>query len=134
MILFALTRLPSRQCRFAGESIQCLSILRWVLGKTRKCKFCQYWIGGQVSYVNFVAKVLRSALLIHSQWTGSAMRIPSAFETEYRNFLRGSGFEEADPRALLSELASRDLSIYVREVYWLSDFIGRLEQETGRAA
>lgn len=56
------------------------------------------------------------------------MRVPKAFTDEYRTFLREAGFDNPDPQALLMELASLSMEVYLKEIAWLSDFIGRVQR------
>jgi len=62
------------------------------------------------------------------------MRVPKTFKEEYEIFLRDSGFDNPDPQALLMELASLSMEVYLKEIAWLSDFIGRIERAKERAA
>jgi hypothetical protein len=56
------------------------------------------------------------------------MRVPKAFTDEYQTFLREAGFDNPDPQALLMELASLSMEVYLKEIAWLSDFIGRVQR------
>lgn len=56
------------------------------------------------------------------------MRVPKAFAEEYSEFLLRSGFDTPDPQALLMELASLSMDVYLKEIAWLSDFIGRVQK------
>ncbi|GGB56707.1 hypothetical protein GCM10011316_31060 [Roseibium aquae] len=60
------------------------------------------------------------------------MHIPHALRPEYRAFLNRTGFDNDNPQALLMELASISLELYIREVAWLSDFLGRIEAVADR--
>jgi len=62
------------------------------------------------------------------------MQVPHAFRHEYQRFLDRTGFDHDDPQGLLMELASISLDLYIREIVWLSDFLGRVEQAKGQAA
>ncbi|CTQ54316.1 hypothetical protein LP7551_02849 [Roseibium album] len=62
------------------------------------------------------------------------MRVPKAFRNEYETFLRDTGLDNQDPQALLMELASLSMEVYLKEIVWLSDFIGKLERTKRRAA
>lgn len=56
------------------------------------------------------------------------MQVPKAFVEEYQTFLRETGFDNPDPQALLMDLASLSMEVYLKEIAWLSDFIGRIER------
>ncbi len=56
------------------------------------------------------------------------MQLPDIFQEEYQVFLSETGFDEPDPQCLLMDLASLSMDMYLKEVAWLSDFIGRLER------
>ncbi|GAB4539111.1 MAG: hypothetical protein Tsb0019_39810 [Roseibium sp.] len=56
------------------------------------------------------------------------MRVPKAFTDEYQTFLREAGFDNPDPQALLMDLASLSMEVYLKEIAWLSDFIGRVQR------
>jgi hypothetical protein len=43
-------------------------------------------------------------------------------------FLLETGFDDPDPQTLLMELASLSMEVYLKEIAWLSDFLGRLEK------
>ncbi|PVB63293.1 hypothetical protein DCO57_00270 [Labrenzia sp. 011] len=62
------------------------------------------------------------------------MRIPEAFREEYQSFLQETGLENPNPQALLMELASLSMDVYLKEIAWLSDFIGRIERAKREAA
>ncbi|MTH95847.1 hypothetical protein E1297_07615 [Roseibium sp. RKSG952] len=62
------------------------------------------------------------------------MTIPSAFKNEYALFLRDNGFEYREPQTLLLELASLSMDVYLKEIAWLSEFIGRVEQSRKEVA
>ena len=62
------------------------------------------------------------------------MKVPKAFSDEYRTFLRETGLDNPNPQALLMELASLSMEVYLREIAWLSDFIGRIERAKKAAA
>lgn len=62
------------------------------------------------------------------------MQVTGAFKSEYEIFLRDSGFREPDPQTLLMQLASLSMEVYLKEIAWLSDFIGRLERDRERVA
>jgi len=62
------------------------------------------------------------------------MTIPHAFRHEYQKFQAQTGFDHEDPRALLMELASMSLELYIREIVWLSDFVGRVDRAAGKVA
>jgi hypothetical protein len=62
------------------------------------------------------------------------MRVPKAFRNEYETFLRDTGFDNQDPQALLMELASLSMSVYLKDIAWLSDFIGKVERTKRQAA
>ncbi|TYC63486.1 hypothetical protein FMN50_03905 [Rhodobacterales bacterium] len=62
------------------------------------------------------------------------MRVPEALEKEYETFLLESGFDNPDPQALLMDLASLSMEVYLKEISWLSEFIGRAERANKRAA
>lgn len=62
------------------------------------------------------------------------MRVPKAFREEYQTFLQETGFDNPNPQALLMELASLSMDVYLKEIAWLSDFIGRIERAKREAA
>jgi hypothetical protein len=62
------------------------------------------------------------------------MRVPKAFSEEYQTFLRESGFDNEDPQALLMDLASLSMEVYLKDIAWLSDFIGRVQRAKKAAA
>lgn len=62
------------------------------------------------------------------------MQVPAAFTEEYQDFLEATGLTGPDPQALLMELASISLDVYIKEVVWLSDFIGRIQLSKNAAA
>ena len=62
------------------------------------------------------------------------MKVPKAFSDEYRSFLLEAGLDNPNPQALLMELASLSMEVYLREIAWLSDFIGRIERAKRAAA
>lgn len=62
------------------------------------------------------------------------MRVPKAFKEEYQTFLQETGFDKPNPQALLMDLASLSMEVYLKEIAWLSDFIGRIEQAKKQAA
>ncbi len=62
------------------------------------------------------------------------MQLKDAYRKEYEAFLRETGFDNPDPHALLMDLASLSMDVYLKEVVWLSDFIGRLNRAGQRAA
>ncbi len=62
------------------------------------------------------------------------MRVPKAFHDEYQTFLRDTGFDNPDPQALLMDLASLSMEVYLKDIAWLSDFIGRVQQAKQKAA
>lgn len=62
------------------------------------------------------------------------MRVPKAFSEEYQIFLRDTGFDNPDPQALLMDLASLSMDVYLKEIAWLSDFIGRVQKAKREAA
>ncbi|WP_029062379.1 hypothetical protein [Labrenzia sp. DG1229] len=62
------------------------------------------------------------------------MRIPEAYRKEYEIFLQQAGFENPDPQKLLMELASLSMEVYLREIAWLSEFIGKVKRSSHRAA
>ncbi|WP_299812335.1 hypothetical protein [uncultured Roseibium sp.] len=62
------------------------------------------------------------------------MRVPRAFREEYQTFLQETGFDNPNPQALLMELASLSMDVYLKEIAWLSDFIGRIERAKREAA
>lgn len=62
------------------------------------------------------------------------MRVPKGCRQEYDTFLFETGFDNPDPQALLMELASLSMEVYLKEIAWLSEFIGKVEQEANRAA
>jgi|GEM_PF-1772552 len=62
------------------------------------------------------------------------MRVPKAFKEEYQTFLKETGFDNPNPQALLMDLASLSMEVYLKEIAWLSDFIGRIEQAKKQAA
>jgi len=62
------------------------------------------------------------------------MRVPKAFHNEYQTFLRDTGFDNPDPQALLMDLASLSMEVYLKEIVWLSDFIGRVQKAKQEAA
>lgn len=43
-----------------------------------------------------------------------------------------TGHDDPDPQRLLMDLASLSMDVYLKDISWLSDFIGRLEK--GRKA
>lgn len=59
---------------------------------------------------------------------GAQMHLPELFQEEYQAFLLEAGFDEADPQSLLMDLASLSMDVYLKEIAWLSDFLGRLEK------
>ncbi|MEP3049453.1 MAG: hypothetical protein ABJL55_16510 [Roseibium sp.] len=62
------------------------------------------------------------------------MTMPQDFQEEYQLFLRDTGFEDPDPRELLTDLVTRSMEVYPREIAWLSRFIGRLDKARYMAA
>lgn len=62
------------------------------------------------------------------------MGVPKAFSEEYQTFLRNTGFDNPDPQALLMELASLSMEVYLKEIAWLSDFVGRIQRAKRAAA
>ena len=62
------------------------------------------------------------------------MQVPKAFTREYEIFLQETGLDNGDPQALLMELASLSMEVYLKEIAWLSDFIGRVERARQHAA
>ncbi len=56
------------------------------------------------------------------------MHMPCGFRKEYQKFLLEAGFDEPDPQCLLMDLASLSMDVYLKEIAWLSEFLGRLEQ------
>jgi len=62
------------------------------------------------------------------------MRVPKAFSEEYQTFLRDTGFDNPDPQSLLMDLASLSMEVYLKEIAWLSDFIGRVQRAKREAA
>lgn len=62
------------------------------------------------------------------------MQVPKALRVEYETFLRESGHDSQDPQALLTDLASFSMEVYLKEISWLSDFIGRIERTGEQAA
>ncbi|GAB2187580.1 hypothetical protein LAB1_48900 [Roseibium sp. LAB1] len=62
------------------------------------------------------------------------MRVPKAFSDEYQTFLRQTGLDNPNPQALLMELASLSMEVYLKEIAWLSEFIGKIEQAKKAAA
>ncbi|MCK7611928.1 hypothetical protein [Roseibium sediminicola] len=62
------------------------------------------------------------------------MRVPKAFSDEYQIFLRDTGFDNPDPQSLLMDLASLSMDVYLKEIAWLSDFIGRVQRAKREAA
>ncbi|MET1414991.1 hypothetical protein ABVF61_22145 [Roseibium sp. HPY-6] len=62
------------------------------------------------------------------------MQVPEAFREEYETFLTETGFDNPDPQELLMELASLSMEVYLKEICWLSDFIGKVSQKSHRAA
>ncbi|QDG79744.1 hypothetical protein FJ695_21275 [Labrenzia sp. PHM005] len=56
------------------------------------------------------------------------MHMPGIFQKEYHAFLLETGFDDPDPQSLLMDLASLSMEVYLREIAWLSDFLGRLEK------
>ncbi len=57
------------------------------------------------------------------------MKVPERFHEEYQVFLLETGFDDPDPQSLLMELASLSMEVYLKEIAWLSDFLGRLEKD-----
>ncbi len=62
------------------------------------------------------------------------MLVPKAFRNEYETFLRETGFDNPNPQALLMDLASLSMEVYLKEIAWLSEFIGRIEKAKRAAA
>lgn len=62
------------------------------------------------------------------------MQVPQAFRNEYETFLRDTGFDNQDPQSLLMDLASLSMEVYLKEIAWLSEFIGRIERTKQHAA
>ncbi|MBO6891034.1 MAG: hypothetical protein JJ866_03750 [Roseibium sp.] len=62
------------------------------------------------------------------------MKVPKAFREEYETFLQESGFDNQDPQALLMELASLSMEVYLKEIAWLSEFVGKIEKAKQAAA
>ena len=62
------------------------------------------------------------------------MQVPKAFSEEYQSFLQESGLDNPNPQALLMELASLSMDVYLKEIAWLSDFIGKIERAKKAAA
>ncbi|MEM5584070.1 hypothetical protein WNZ15_16525 [Roseibium sp. AS2] len=62
------------------------------------------------------------------------MRVPKAFSEEYQVFLCETGFDNPDPQALLMELASLSMEVYLKEIAFLSDFVGRVQRAKREAA
>ncbi|GAA0783109.1 hypothetical protein E1180_04800 [Roseibium denhamense] len=62
------------------------------------------------------------------------MRVPPSLQTEYQAFLSESGFDNPCPQSLLMELASLSMDVYLKEISWLSDFIGRVQKIKTAAA
>ena len=62
------------------------------------------------------------------------MQVPKAFSEEYETFLQETGFDNPDPQALLMELASLSMEVYLKEIAWLSDFIGKVKKTQHKAA
>lgn len=62
------------------------------------------------------------------------MKVPKAFIDEYQTFLKEAGFDNPNPQALLMELASLSMEVYLKEIAWLSDFIGRIRKANREAA
>lgn len=63
-----------------------------------------------------------------------AMKLPETFDKEYQDFLVQTGFDEPDPQSLLMDLASLSMDVYLKEIAWLSEFLGRLEEARKAAA
>lgn len=63
-----------------------------------------------------------------------AMKLPETFDKEYQDFLVQTGFDEPDPQSLLMDLASLSMDVYLKEIAWLSEFLGRLEEARAAAA
>jgi hypothetical protein len=55
------------------------------------------------------------------------MQMPGALQKEYQMFLLETGFDDPDPQSLLMDLASLSMDVYLKEIIWLSDFLGRLD-------
>ncbi len=62
------------------------------------------------------------------------MQVPKAFGKEYERFLLETGLDNPDPQALLMDLASLSMEVYLKEIAWLSEFIGRIERSKRVAA
>ncbi|MTI46180.1 hypothetical protein JM93_00170 [Roseibium hamelinense] len=62
------------------------------------------------------------------------MTIPKALRAEYEDFLKANGFDKQHPQELLLELASLSMEVYLKEIAWLSDFIGRMEDHKRQVA
>ncbi|WP_299471725.1 hypothetical protein [uncultured Roseibium sp.] len=62
------------------------------------------------------------------------MQVPEAFSEEYDTFLKETGFDNPDPQDLLMELASLSMEVYLKEISWLSEFIGKVRQKAHQAA
>ncbi|WP_305985229.1 hypothetical protein [Roseibium sp. MMSF_3544] len=62
------------------------------------------------------------------------MRVPKSFREEYQTFLQETGFDNPDPQALLMELASLSMEVYLKEIAWLSEFIGKVNRQNHNAA
>ena len=62
------------------------------------------------------------------------MQVPEAFREEYNTFLKETGFDNPDPQDLLMELASLSMEVYLKEISWLSEFIGKIRQRGDQAA
>lgn len=62
------------------------------------------------------------------------MTIPRHMKAEYQRFLLENGFDQSDPQALLLDLASLSMDVYLKEIVWLSDFIGRIQQTRRQVA
>jgi hypothetical protein len=62
------------------------------------------------------------------------MGVPKAFSEEYQTFLRNTGFDNPDPQVLLMELASLSMEVYLKEIAWLSEFVGRIQRAKRAAA
>ncbi|WP_428687448.1 hypothetical protein [Roseibium sp.] len=45
-----------------------------------------------------------------------------------------TGLDNPDPQALLMDLASLSMEVYLKEIAWLSEFIGRIERSKRVAA
>lgn len=62
------------------------------------------------------------------------MQVPKALREEYNTFLKETGFDNPDPQALLMELASLSMEVYLKEIAWLSEFIGKVTSNAEEAA